>query len=119
MPEMRRNPAKAKLAAGGVVTAVGGVYTAQMADFVGTLGVEGVWLEAEHGPLDFADIEDITRACDLWGMASICRSCRHAIIRASPSGPAASRPWMTRRDAASSHVASSASSSRITLGSVA
>ena len=73
MPEMRRNPAKEKLAAGGVVSAVGGVYTSQMADFVGTLGVEGVWLEAEHGPLDFADIEDITRACDLWGMASIVR----------------------------------------------
>jgi 4-hydroxy-2-oxoheptanedioate aldolase len=73
MPEMRRNPAKAKLAAGGVVTAIGGVYTAQMADFIGTTGVEGVWLEAEHGPLDFADIEDITRACDLWGMASVVR----------------------------------------------
>ena len=73
MPEMRRNPAKAKLKAGGVVTAVGGVYTAQMADFIGTTGVEGVWIEAEHGPVDFADIEDITRACDLWGMASIVR----------------------------------------------
>ena len=78
MPEMRRNPAKEKLAAGGVVSAVGGVYTSQMADFIGTLGVEGVWLEAEHGPLDFADIEDITRACDRWGMASIVRVGRAA-----------------------------------------
>ena len=34
---------------------------------------DGIWLEAEHGGIDFADISDLTRACDLWDKTSITR----------------------------------------------
>jgi hypothetical protein len=33
------------------------------------MNFDGVWLEGEHGPLDFADIGNLGRACDLWGMS--------------------------------------------------
>ena len=44
-----------------------------MVEFMGTLDFDGVWVEGEHGPIDFADIPDITRACDLWGLTSVVR----------------------------------------------
>ena len=36
-------------------------------------GYDGVWLEGEHGPLDYGDIGDLGRACDLWGMTAVAR----------------------------------------------
>ena len=44
-----------------------------MIDFLGQLGLDGVWLEGEHGPLSWEQIGDMSRACDLWGMTSITR----------------------------------------------
>ncbi len=73
MAELRENRAKRKLERGQVVTAVAGLYTPDIIDFMGPLGFDAVWIEAEHGPVDFADIPDMTRACDLWGMTSIVR----------------------------------------------
>src|SRR5262249_50310084 len=35
--------------------------------------VDGIWLEGEHGGVDYADLGNLTRACDLWGMASVVR----------------------------------------------
>ena len=46
---------------------------ADLIDQFGPSGFDGVWLESEHGPVDFSDISDLTRACDLWGMTSILR----------------------------------------------
>jgi 4-hydroxy-2-oxoheptanedioate aldolase len=37
------------------------------------IGADGVWLEGEHGPVDFADISELSRACDLWGLTSVLR----------------------------------------------
>ena len=44
-----------------------------MIDQFGPVGFDGIWLEGEHGPVDFADISDLSRACDLWGLTSIMR----------------------------------------------
>lgn len=65
---------KRKLAQGEVVTVVGGHFTnSNMIDFLGKLGFAGVWIECEHGPVTWDQISDMSRACDLWNMASIVR----------------------------------------------
>ena len=73
MAQIRRNMAKKKLAQGGVVSVVSGESTPEIIDFLGQFGFDGAWLESEHGAVDFADIGDMTRACDLWGMTSVAR----------------------------------------------
>ncbi|MBM4437807.1 MAG: hypothetical protein FJ029_11370 [Actinobacteria bacterium] len=70
---MRTNRAKQKLARGEVVTALGGFMTPDVVDFLGPAGFDVIWLEGEHGPLDYSLIPDLTRACDLWGMTSLVR----------------------------------------------
>ena len=74
MGEIRPNRAKEKLAAGGVVTCIqGSPLSADMVDLIGPLGFDAVWFEAEHGDVDYGDIPNLTRACDLWGMTSLVR----------------------------------------------
>lgn len=73
MAEMRPNRVKEKLEAGGIATILMGLVNADMIDMVGPLGADGAWIESEHGATDFADISDLTRACDLWGMTSVTR----------------------------------------------
>lgn len=73
MSGIRPNRAKEKLGAGKTVIAVSGLASADLVDQIGPLGLDAVWLEAEHGPIDFGCIGDLTRACDLWGMTSIVR----------------------------------------------
>ncbi len=73
MAEIRPNRVKRKLAEGGVATVPAGVNTPDMIDEMGPLGFDGFWIEAEHGPVDFGDIADLSRACDLWGATSIVR----------------------------------------------
>ncbi len=70
---MRENRAKRKLNDGEVVTILSGDGDADMIDFVGQLGVDGVWLEGEHGALGWEQIGNRSRACDLWGMTSVTR----------------------------------------------
>jgi 4-hydroxy-2-oxoheptanedioate aldolase len=81
MTAIRPNRAKQKLAAGGTVIAASGLANADMIDLMGPCGLEAVWIEAEHGPVDFSHIPDLTRACDLWGMTSIVR------VNANSYGP--------------------------------
>ena len=67
---------KRKQAEGGVATVVGGVggsNTGDMIENLGALGFDGAWIETEHGPFDYKDLPDLTRACDLWGMTSVVR----------------------------------------------
>jgi len=71
--ELRTNRAKQKLANGEIVTVVGGLTHADDIDGVGPLGLDGIWLEGEHGSSDAADMGNLTRACDLWGMTSVAR----------------------------------------------
>lgn len=70
---LRPNQAKHKLAAGETVCCVSGLTDPEDIDRFGPAGFDAVWLEGEHGPVDFRDIGDLTRACDLWGMTSIMR----------------------------------------------
>ncbi len=70
---IRPNRVKQKLAQGEIVTILAGAGDADTIDAWGPIGADGIWLEGEHGPVDFGDISDLTRACDLWGMTSILR----------------------------------------------
>ncbi|MGE3536069.1 MAG: HpcH/HpaI aldolase/citrate lyase family protein [Candidatus Tectimicrobiota bacterium] len=70
---MRENRIKHKLRAGQAAHIVSGHHNADMVDFLGPLGFDGVWLEGEHGPLSWEQIGDLSRACDLWGMAAVTR----------------------------------------------
>ena len=70
---MRENRIKRQLQAGQTAITVSGHHNADMIDFLGQFGFDGVWLEGEHGPVDWDAIGDLSRACDLWGMASVTR----------------------------------------------
>src|SRR5882762_98264 len=70
---IRPNRMKQKLAAGQVATIVSGTNDPDLIDQLGTLDVDGIWLEGEHGGVDYADLGKLTRACDLWGKTSVVR----------------------------------------------
>jgi 4-hydroxy-2-oxoheptanedioate aldolase len=70
---MRENRVKQKLQQGQCAIIVSGHHNTDMIDFLGQFGIDGVWLEGEHGPLSWEQIGDMSRACDLWGMTSITR----------------------------------------------
>src|SRR5499433_1407969 len=70
---IRPNRVKQKLAAGRVATIVAGTNEPDLIDQLGTLDVDGIWLEGEHGGVDYADLGNLTRACDLWGKTSVVR----------------------------------------------
>jgi 4-hydroxy-2-oxoheptanedioate aldolase len=48
-------------------------YTPDLIDYLGPVGMDGVWIETEHGTPSFQDIANLSRAADLWGMASVVR----------------------------------------------
>lgn len=73
MAELRINRAKEKLANGEIVTCLAGIDNPYLVDFVGQMGIDSVWFEAEHGPVSFDDVGNLSRAADLWGMTSIVR----------------------------------------------
>lgn len=73
MMKLRENRAKQKLKKGEVVTAMAGNNSPDMIDFLGQIGFDTMWIEGEHGPVDFGDIPNLTRACDVWGMTSLVR----------------------------------------------
>ena len=73
MADLRPNRVKKKLMRGEPATVVAGTLTPELIESFGNIGFDGAWLEAEHGPVDFGDIADLSRACDLWGMSSITR----------------------------------------------
>ena len=75
--ELRKNLIKHTLAAGQVASVVTGINEADDIDSFGPIaketGLHGIWLEGEHGPVDAADIGNLTRACDIWGLTSVVR----------------------------------------------
>ena len=73
MTELRQNKIKTNLSNGKTVAVPMGPFTPDIIEYFGALNYEGVWLEGEHGPVDFNNISDLTRACDLWGITSIVR----------------------------------------------
>ena len=70
---IRPNRIKQTLAAGRVATIVAGTNEPDLIDQLGTLDVDGIWLEGEHGGVDYADLGNLTRACDLWSVTSVVR----------------------------------------------
>src|SRR5688572_24284829 len=73
MAEFRGNPAKKKLAEGGLVTLVMGDYSPDMCEFLGSLGFDAVMGEMEHFTTSWQDIANMSRACDLWNMMCMVR----------------------------------------------
>jgi 4-hydroxy-2-oxoheptanedioate aldolase len=70
---IRANRVKQRLAAGQVATILAGTNDPDLIDQLGPLGADGIWLEGEHGGVDYADLGNLTRACDLWGATSVVR----------------------------------------------
>lgn len=70
MPDLQ---IKRRLRDGQTVCVVSGHHNSDMVDFLGQFGLDGVWIECEHGPVTWEQIGDLSRACDLWNMASIVR----------------------------------------------
>ncbi len=70
---IRTNRVKRKLADGGIACVASGFTHPDDVDAFGNTGFDGIWLEGEHGPVNAADLGNLTRACDLWGMTSIVR----------------------------------------------
>jgi len=71
--DIRPNRVKQKLVAGQVATIVAGTNEPDLIDQLGPLDVDGIWLEGEHGAVDFGELGNLTRACDLWGKTSVVR----------------------------------------------
>jgi len=73
MTSIRPNRVKQKLAAGQRVLSIAGADSPDLIDQIGPAAPDAIWIEAEHGPVDFGHITNLTRACDLWGATSIVR----------------------------------------------
>jgi len=73
LAEIRPNKSKHKLANDEVVTIVTGPIDANLIEFFGEIGFDGAWIDSEHGPHDFNDLANLTRACDIWSMTSLVR----------------------------------------------
>jgi 4-hydroxy-2-oxoheptanedioate aldolase len=71
--ETRTNRIKSKLANGESAVIASGLDNGDAIDAFGPNGFDGIWLEGEHGAVDAAQIGDLTRACDIWGMTSVVR----------------------------------------------
>ena len=78
MPDRSKQPVPltAKLRAGQAVAVAScnpAGYTPDLVEYLGPSGLDGVWIETEHGTPSFQDIANLSRAADLWGMASVVR----------------------------------------------
>jgi 4-hydroxy-2-oxoheptanedioate aldolase len=71
--DIRANRIKTTLAAGQVATILSGSNDPDLIDQLAALDIDGIWLEGEHGGVDYADLGNLTRACDLWGKTSVVR----------------------------------------------
>src|SRR2546421_11660608 len=71
--DIRPNRVKQRLAAGQVATILSGTNDPDLIDQLGPLDVDGIWLEGERGGVDYADLGNLARACDLWGKTSVVR----------------------------------------------
>lgn len=71
--QLRSNRIKRKLANGEIAVIVSGLTHPDDIDAIGPVGFDGAWLEGEHGASDPAELGNLTRACDIWGMTSVAR----------------------------------------------
>jgi 4-hydroxy-2-oxoheptanedioate aldolase len=71
---MRVNALKQKLAAGQPATVIAPfASSAGLVELVGHLGFDGVFLDCEHGPSGWEDVEHMVRAAEVAGFDSIVR----------------------------------------------
>ena len=74
---IRENTIKKRLRAGEIATVVSGITDSDDIDSFGQIanevGIDGVWLEGEHGAVDASELGNLTRACDIWGLSSVVR----------------------------------------------
>ena len=73
MADLRKNRVKQKLIAGKNAVVLMGLNSAESIEQFGSGDHDGIWLEGEHGGVDFNEIADLTRACDISGKTSITR----------------------------------------------
>jgi 4-hydroxy-2-oxoheptanedioate aldolase len=85
------NALKEKLAAGQPATIIAPYATsAGLVEMLGHFGFDAVFLDCEHGPASWEDVEDMIRAADVAGYGSVVRVQSHdaaTITRALDRGP--------------------------------
>lgn len=71
---LQKNILKEKLAKGQVC--LGNMFpfdSTGIVELIGKCNIDFVTFDSEHGPLDYSQIEDLTRACELVGVTPLCR----------------------------------------------
>ncbi len=77
---MQTNTLKQKLAAGGTATVVAPVATsAGLVELLGHFGFDGVFIDCEHGPAGWEDVEHMVRAAEVAGYSSVVRVDRNDV----------------------------------------
>ena len=77
---MRTNTAKAKLRAGKPVSVVNPTYTsAGLVELLGRQGFDVIFLDTEHGPAGWDEVEDMVRAAELVNATPIVRVQSHDV----------------------------------------
>ena len=67
------NQLKKTIDEGGVGVIANGPNNSDICDLLGHVGFDAAFIDFEHGGVSWAELADITRACELWGMASVVR----------------------------------------------
>lgn len=71
---MRNNTAKAKLKAGQAVSVIAPTYTsAGLVELLGRIGFDVIFIDCEHGPAGWDDVENMVRAAELVNATPIIR----------------------------------------------
>ena len=71
---MRHNLAKEKLAAGKPVSVVApGYSSAGLVELLGRMGFDAIFIDCEHGPVGWEDVEHMVRAAELVDVTPIVR----------------------------------------------
>lgn len=71
---MRHNLAKEKLAAGTPISVVAPGYTsAGLVELLGRMGFDAIFIDCEHGPAGWEEVEDMVRAAELTDATPIVR----------------------------------------------
>tara|TARA_B100000686_G_C16745881_1_gene949430 strand:- start:1213 stop:1959 length:747 start_codon:yes stop_codon:yes gene_type:complete len=73
MADLRKNRVKQKLNSGESAVVLMGLDSSDAIEQFGPGDHDGIWLEGEHGGVDFGELGELTRACDIWGKTSITR----------------------------------------------
>ena len=71
---LQKNTLKEKLAQGQVcISSMFPFDSTGLAELVGKCAIDAINFDSEHGPLDYSQIEELARACELVGVTPLCR----------------------------------------------